>query len=108
MKEFITYHVNFDVILVDIADTPYQIPHDMNACVYLVKWPITFLLWITLPDCRKHPALKMITFFICIIWIGVASYAVAMIITIIGECVNIYTSFIYFVGTIGRFLNLSM
>lgn len=76
-----------DVILVDIADTPYQIPHDMNACVYLVKWPITFLLWITLPDCRKHPALKMITFFICIIWIGVASYAVAMIITIIGECV---------------------
>lgn len=49
-----------------------------------MKWPITLFLWLTLPDCRKRPKLTMVTFFVCIVWIGAASYTVAMLITIVG------------------------
>lgn len=66
------------------ADTPWIVPDDTNTFVYILRWPITFVLWLTLPDCRKHPNLKMFTFFSCIVWIGITSYAVAMTITIIG------------------------
>lgn len=68
----------------DIADTPFKVPEDMNVFVYIFKWPMICVLWLTLPDCRKRPKLKMITFFMCIVWIGIASYTVAVTITIIG------------------------
>lgn len=67
------------------ADSPWRVPVDTNILVYLLRWPITFVLWLTLPDCRKHPGLKMITFVFCIGWIGITSYTVAMTITIIGK-----------------------
>lgn len=74
----------FVFITADFADTPYEIPHDSNCLTFILKWPITFILWFTVPDCRKRPKLTMVTFFLCIVWIGLASYAVAMLITIIG------------------------
>lgn len=77
------------MLAADIADTPYKIPDDTNVFVYVLKWPITFILWLTLPDCRKHPSLKMMTFFMCIAWIGIASYVVAMLITIIGKYLSL-------------------
>lgn len=72
------------------ADTPWKVPDDTSTFVYLLRWPITLVLWLTLPDCRKHPRLKMITFFLCIAWIGITSYAVAMTITIIGETLSLF------------------
>lgn len=69
---------------VDYADTPFEVPQDSNCCTFFLKWPITFVLWLTVPDCRKHSKLTMATFAMCIVWIGLASYAVAMLITIIG------------------------
>lgn len=71
-------------VITDEADTPYRVPDDMNCCTYLLKYPITVMLWFTTPDCRKHSKLTMVTFFACIAWIGIASYAVAMLITIVG------------------------
>lgn len=52
--------------------------------MFLLKWPITFLLWLSVPDCRKHPKMTMLTFLLCIVWIGLISYVVAILITIIG------------------------
>lgn len=71
-------------MVLDYADTPYKVPHDTNCFTYILKWPLIFVLWLTVPDCRKHPKLTMLTFFFCIAWIGLASYAVAMLITIVG------------------------
>ncbi|XP_055301926.1 sodium/potassium/calcium exchanger 3-like isoform X2 [Sitodiplosis mosellana] len=73
----------------DYADTPYKVPHDINCCAYLLKWPIILVLWLTVPDCRKRPKLTMMTFCMCIAWIGLASYAVAMLITIVGDTANV-------------------
>lgn len=70
---------------IDYADSPWKISHDTSTFTFILRWPITFLLWFTLPDCRKHPRLKMLTFFMCIVWIGITSYAVAMLITIVGK-----------------------
>lgn len=70
---------------IDYADSPWKISHDTSTFAFILRWPITFLLWLTLPDCRKHPQLKMLTFFLCIAWIGLTSYTVAMLITIVGK-----------------------
>lgn len=70
---------------IDYADSPWKISHDTSTFTFIMRWPITFLLWFTLPDCRKHPRLKMLTFFMCIVWIGITSYTVAMLITIVGK-----------------------
>lgn len=68
----------------DYAETPFEVPADSNWFVFLLKWPITFLLWLSVPDCRKHPRLTMLAFALCIMWIGLISYVVAIVITIIG------------------------
>lgn len=76
---------NVIIRFVDYADTPFKVPHDSNCFTYTLKYPITLALWLTVPDCRKHSKLTMLTFTMCIVWIGLASYAVAMVITIIGK-----------------------
>lgn len=69
---------------VDYAETPFEVPADSNWFVFLLKWPITFSLWLSVPDCRKHPKMTMLSFLLCIVWIGLISYVVAILITIIG------------------------
>ncbi|CAG9854869.1 unnamed protein product [Phyllotreta striolata] len=56
---------------------------------WVITWPISFVLYLTTPDCRKYPRLFIITFIMCIIWIGSTSYLVSWIITIIGDTLNI-------------------
>lgn len=69
----------------DYADSPWKVSPDTRLIAFILRWPITFVLWLTIPDCRKRPNLKMVTFFLCIVWIGLTSYTVAMLITIVGE-----------------------
>ncbi|XP_053624240.1 probable sodium/potassium/calcium exchanger CG1090 isoform X2 [Plodia interpunctella] len=38
--------------------------------LWLLTWPISLLLWVTIPDCRRHPSLYPLTFIMCITWIG--------------------------------------
>ncbi|XP_073829806.1 sodium/potassium/calcium exchanger 5-like [Musca autumnalis] len=52
---------------------------------YIFRWPITILLWLTVPNCRKRHSLKYLTFFMAILWTGIMSYVVAFGITIIGD-----------------------
>lgn len=73
----------------EFALSPWQV--DPEACLLLqvFRWPIVFLLWATIPDCRKTPSLRFLTFFVCIGWIGCMSYVVAYMITVIGDTMNI-------------------
>ncbi|GAB0086851.1 Sodium/potassium/calcium exchanger [Sergentomyia squamirostris] len=56
---------------------------------FLCRWPITFFLWFTIPDCRRYPRLRFLTFITCVIWIGAMSYVVAFLITVIGDTLNV-------------------
>uniref|UniRef100_A0A6P7F8W4 Sodium/potassium/calcium exchanger 3-like n=1 Tax=Diabrotica virgifera virgifera TaxID=50390 RepID=A0A6P7F8W4_DIAVI len=56
---------------------------------WIFTWPISFFLFLTIPDCRKHPRLYVITFFMCIIWIGITSYIISWLITVIGNTLSI-------------------
>ncbi|KAJ0183863.1 hypothetical protein K1T71_000286 [Dendrolimus kikuchii] len=56
---------------------------------WMITWPISLILWLTIPDCRRHHNLYPLTFIICIIWIGGVSYLVAWIITILGDSLNL-------------------
>nr|XP_032526511.1 sodium/potassium/calcium exchanger 4-like [Danaus plexippus plexippus] len=57
--------------------------------LWMVTWPISLILWITIPDCRKRTRLYPLTFIMCVTWIGGVSYLVAWIITIVGDTLNV-------------------
>ncbi|XP_026759569.1 sodium/potassium/calcium exchanger 3-like [Galleria mellonella] len=61
----------------------------LKKCFWVLTWPISLLLWITIPDCRRHPRLYPLTFIMCISWIGGVSYLIAWIITIFGDTLNL-------------------
>lgn len=56
---------------------------------WIFTWPISLILYLTTPDCKKYPKLFVFTFVMCIFWIGTTSYFVSWIITIIGDTLNI-------------------
>ncbi|CAO1408469.1 unnamed protein product [Diamesa hyperborea] len=64
----------------DFATSPWKVPEDCNRLMYLIKWPITLLLWLTIPDCRRHKKIYILTFIVCVIWVGLVSYFVASIV----------------------------
>lgn len=51
---------------------------------WLMTWPISFVLYMTTPDCRKYPRLYVVTFIMCIFWIGTTSYMISWFITAVG------------------------
>ncbi|XP_046397743.1 sodium/potassium/calcium exchanger 3-like [Ischnura elegans] len=55
----------------------------------ILGWPIHTLLWLTVPDCRRHQRLYPLTFTISILYIGCFSYLVAWMITVIGDTLRI-------------------
>ncbi|XP_073954149.1 sodium/potassium/calcium exchanger 5-like isoform X2 [Choristoneura fumiferana] len=57
--------------------------------LWILTWPISLVLWMTVPDCRRRRALYPLTFIMCIVWIGGVSYLVAWIITIIGDTFDV-------------------
>lgn len=72
----------------ELATTPWD-RRDENTLAYICRWPITFFLWATIPDCRRYPKLRILTFFACIFWIGITSYFVAFLITVVGDTIDI-------------------
>ncbi|XP_075990859.1 sodium/potassium/calcium exchanger 5-like [Anticarsia gemmatalis] len=57
--------------------------------MWVVTWPISLVLWMTIPDCRRHRHLYPLTFIMCITWIGGVSYLVAWMITVLGDTLNV-------------------
>lgn len=72
----------------ELASTPWNW-RDENGLAYICRWPITFVLWATIPDCRRYPKLRLLTFFACIFWIGITSYFVAFLVTVVGDTISI-------------------
>ncbi|XP_055601044.1 sodium/potassium/calcium exchanger 3-like [Uranotaenia lowii] len=72
----------------ELASTPWD-RRDENTFAYICRWPVTFALWATIPDCRRYPKLRILTFFSCIFWIGITSYFVAFLITVVGDTIDI-------------------
>ncbi|XP_053948029.1 sodium/potassium/calcium exchanger 3-like [Anastrepha ludens] len=62
---------------------------DASWLHFLLRWPITFFLFITVPDSRKHPRAKYLTLLASILWIALVSYVVAYAITVIGDTLDI-------------------
>ncbi|XP_071861669.1 sodium/potassium/calcium exchanger 4 isoform X2 [Bombus fervidus] len=60
-------------------------------CWFMFGWPLKFLLYVTIPDVRierlKH--WYPLTFIMCVIWIGISSYLVSWMTTVVGDTINI-------------------
>ncbi|XP_045472234.1 sodium/potassium/calcium exchanger 4-like [Harmonia axyridis] len=70
----------------------YTFPKDANTsakCLWIYLFPIKCFLHILLPDPRKHPNLYPLIFLMCIVSIGVNSYVVSWMITLIGSTFRI-------------------
>ncbi|XP_069700472.1 sodium/potassium/calcium exchanger 4-like [Periplaneta americana] len=63
----------------------------LNKAWFIFSWPISFLLFITIPDCRKDSFRKFypFTFIMCIVWIGTSSYLNAWMMSVIGDTFGI-------------------
>ncbi|XP_046995193.1 sodium/potassium/calcium exchanger 4-like [Schistocerca americana] len=61
---------------------------------WLLCWPALLLLKVTIPDCSKPKLRKLfpLTFFMCIVWIGLNAYFVSWMITVIGDTFHIRDS----------------
>ncbi|XP_061515793.1 sodium/potassium/calcium exchanger 3 isoform X3 [Anopheles gambiae] len=66
----------------ELATSPWN-HRDDSLTAFVCRWPITLVLWATIPDCRRYPRLRLVTFFACIFWIGITSYFVAFLITVV-------------------------
>ncbi|CAG5134947.1 unnamed protein product [Candidula unifasciata] len=67
-------------------------PRGCWACVlWLVSFPLSFVLYISVPDCRRQRLRKWfwITFTMSLVWLSVFSFLMVWMITIIGFTVNI-------------------
>lgn len=47
-------------------------------------WPIKFILTITIPNPKTYKKLYPLSFALCIIWIGVNSYLIVWMVTVVG------------------------
>lgn len=52
---------------------------------WIYTWPIKFVLTMTIPNPKTYRRMYPVTFVMCIIWIGLNSYLIIWMMTIIGE-----------------------
>lgn len=69
----------------DSATSPWKMPASSNPFFFIVRWPITFVLWCTVPDARRFKRFYILTFINCVVWIGFVSYFVVFMTTDVGE-----------------------
>ncbi|XP_032906273.1 sodium/potassium/calcium exchanger 5 [Amblyraja radiata] len=64
---------------------------DVKRVVWVLSLPITTLLFITTPDCRRPQWRKwfLLTFFMCAAWISGFTYVLVWMVTIVGETLDI-------------------
>nr|XP_023014268.1 sodium/potassium/calcium exchanger 3-like [Leptinotarsa decemlineata]XP_023014269.1 sodium/potassium/calcium exchanger 3-like [Leptinotarsa decemlineata] len=60
-----------------------------HKIIFYYTWPIQVVLRYTVPNPKIYPKLFPITFVMCIVWIGLNSYVVAWMISIIGALVGL-------------------
>ncbi|XP_067827260.1 sodium/potassium/calcium exchanger 5 [Heptranchias perlo] len=64
---------------------------DIKRIMWVLSLPITALLFITTPDCRRRQWRKwfMLTFFMCAVWISGFTYVLVWMVIIVGETLEI-------------------
>jgi hypothetical protein len=67
------------------ATNPWKVPTDAIFLVYLLRWPITFTLWCTIPDSKRFQKLFLLTFINSVLWIGCISYFIVYLSTNLGK-----------------------
>lgn len=65
----------------EYASNPWKIPAPRE----ILQWPITLMLWCTIPDCRRFQKFYALTFINCIAWILILSYLISSMIAIVGK-----------------------
>lgn len=69
----------------DCATNPWKLPRRSSLLFFILKWPITFILWFTIPDCRRYEKFFVVTFINCVAWILCLSYLIASMIANVGK-----------------------
>lgn len=69
---------------------PQDVSH-MKKILWIINWPINSTLTLTIPQCEKVKSNKWVpvAFIMCILWIGILSYLVSWMITVIGDTLGI-------------------
>lgn len=63
----------------------------IEKCWFMFGWPLKFLLYVTIPDVRIERLKRWypLTFIMCVIWIGISSYLVSWMTTVVGDTIDI-------------------
>ncbi|CAN7997527.1 unnamed protein product [Ixodes pacificus] len=63
----------------------------VGQVLWVLFWPVRFLLHFTVPDCRKESLRRWysLTFILSVVWIGAVSYLTVWMVTIIGYTIGI-------------------
>lgn len=59
----------------------------LSTLWWIYTWPIKLLLTFTIPNPKTYRRIYPFTFFMCIVWIGVNSYVIVWMLSVIGESV---------------------
>ncbi|XP_054900759.1 sodium/potassium/calcium exchanger 5 [Poeciliopsis prolifica] len=64
---------------------------DLKRILWVLSLPVTILLFITIPDCRRRfwKQWFMITFFMSAVWISAFTYVLVWMVTVVGETLEI-------------------
>lgn len=69
----------------NFARNPWALPYDTIKFLFLLRWPITLILWCTIPDAKRFKQLYILTFINCILWIGCISHFAVFLSSNVGE-----------------------
>jgi hypothetical protein len=69
----------------DGTTSPWKIPPESNVLLFLLRWPITFTLWCSIPNSRRFKSFYILSFINCVIWIGLCSYFIVFVSTDVGK-----------------------
>lgn len=65
-----------------------------SGCWWVFTFPVEIVLFLTVPNCRKRRRLYPFTFLMCIVWIGISSYIISWMVTIVGKQIILSATFI--------------
>lgn len=57
----------------------------LNTMWWIYTWPIKFVLTLTIPNPKTYRRCYPITFVMCIVWIGVNSFMIVWMVSVIGK-----------------------
>lgn len=69
----------------NFATNPWKVPDEANRFYFLFKWPITFILWCTIPDPKRFKQLYLFTVINCFLWIIPLSFYTVFVSSNVGK-----------------------